>query len=243
VQRAVAVLRALQRPGGAGVTELADELGLAKSTVHNYLVTLVDEELVVRDGDGYRLGLGCLALGGYARDTTRLFELAREPVEDLATEAGELGVLAVEEHGYSVYVYRTGGSRAVTLDTRLGTRRPMHCTATGKTMLAHLPPERVETIVDRHGLERRTGNTITDREALLDELAEIRDRGYGVDDEELIAGVRAVAAPVVPEGEELLGTVAVTGPTSRVSGDRFRATMPELVTRVARLVEINAEYP
>jgi DNA-binding IclR family transcriptional regulator len=243
VRRAAAVLRALARRETAGVTELATELDLPKSTVHNYLVTLLEEEFVVRDGDDYRLGLGCLDLGGTVRDGTRLFEVAREPVDDLAQEVNELGVLAVEEHGYSVYLYQTGGTKAVTLDSHLGTRRPMHCTATGKSMLAHLRPERVETILERHGLDRRTENTITDRGTLLDDLAAIRERGYGVDDEELIVGMRAVAAPIVPEpGGELLGTIAVTGPTSRMHGDRFRTEVPELVTRFARLVEINAEY-
>ncbi|WP_276274090.1 IclR family transcriptional regulator [Haloarcula litorea] len=236
------IVEALKRLDGAGVTAVADDLGIAKSTVHNHLQTLEDEGYVTNEGDAYRVGLRFLELGEYKRNRMAIYEKARPEVASLAQETGEMANAAVEEHGEGVYITRAEGTQAVTVDTYAGKRVKLHCTALGKTILAELPEERVDEIVDAHGLPARTENTITDRTELKAELAEIRERGYAYDREERLPGLRCVAAPVVPEDGDLVAALSVSGPTTRIEGDRFHEEIPELLRSAANVIEINMAY-
>lgn len=236
------ILETLKELDGAGVTEVANALELPKSTVHSHLATLNENEYVVNDGGTYRAGLRFLEFGEYLRTRMRIYDVARPEIDTLAADTGELANLAVEEHGRAVYLYRAKGQRAVNLDTYSGMRVPLHCTALGKVILANLPEERVEDIVARRGLPERTGNTVTDESALQAELAEIRDRGYAFDDEERLAGLRCVAAPITANDGTVAGAISVSGPTNRVKGERFTEEIPDLLLRAANVIEINMTY-
>jgi len=236
------IVEALKRLDGAGVTAVAKDLDMAKSTVHNHLRTLEDEGYVTNEGNIYRVGLRFLELGEYKRNRMAIYEKARPEVTSLAEKTGEMANAAVEEHGEGVYITRAEGTEAVTVDTYAGKRVKLHCTALGKTILAELPEERVDNIVDTHGLPARTENTITDREELKAELAEIRERGYAYDREERLSGLRCVAAPVVPEDGDLVAALSVSGPTTRIKGDLFHKDIPELLRSAANVIEINLVY-
>lgn len=235
------IIEALRELDGAGVTELAAHLDLPKSTVHTHLQTLRQCEYVVKRDGYYDVGLRFLGLGEYARERRRLSTIGPPEIEKLADETAEMANLLVEEHGRGVFLYRAKGSEAVHMDTHAGKRVYLHTTGFGKSILAHLPDDRVEAIVDRHGLRERTPNTITDREALYDALETIRERGYAFDDEERLQGLRCVAAPIVVE-EGVVGAVSVSGPKSRLRGRRFREELPELVESAANVIEINLTY-
>ncbi|MFC7076878.1 IclR family transcriptional regulator [Haloarcula halophila] len=236
------ILNALKALDGAGVTELARHLDIPKSTVHNYLSTLEQEEYVVREDTEYRVGLRFLELGAYARHVQQLFEIAKPEVDRLAEETGELANLLVEEHGRGSYLYRTYGDQAVRVKAHVGTRVPLHTTALGKAILAFLSPEEVDEIVDRHGLDAPTEQSISSREELDEALAEIRDRGVAFDDEERIDGLRCVAAPVRDDGDEVIGAISASGPTNRLQGDRFREELAQKVLEVANVIELNVTY-
>lgn len=149
--------------------------------------------------------------------------------------------LLVEEHGRGVFLYRAKGADAVHMDTHAGKRVPLHTTGFGKSILAHLPAKRVETILDRHGLPSVTSGTITDRAALYEELETVRERGYAYDDEERLEGLRCVAAPIVVN-ETVLGAVSVSGPKSRMQRDWYTDELPSLVMSAANVIEINSTY-
>jgi len=236
------IVEALKRLDGAGVTAVANDLDMAKSTVHNHLQTLEDEGYVTSEGNMYHVGLRFLGLGEYKRNRMDIYEKARPEVASLAEKTGEMANAAVEEHGEGVYITRAEGTEAVTVDTYAGKRVKLHCTALGKTILAELPEERVDEIVDSHGLPARTDNTITDRAELKSELAEIRDRGYAYDREERLSGLRCVAAPVIPENGDLVAALSVSGPTTRIKGDLFHEKIPELLRSAANVIEINLTY-
>lgn len=236
------IVEALKRLDGAGATAVADDLNIAKSTVHNHLRTLEDEGFITNEGDTYRVGLRFLELGEYKRNRMDIYEKAQPEVASLAEETGEMANAAVEEHGEGVYITRAKGSQAVSVDTYAGKRVYLHCTALGKTILAELPEERVDEIIDAHGLPARTENTITDRAELKSELADIRERGYAYDREERLPGMQCVAAPVVPEGGDLVAALSVSGPTTRIEGDRFYEEIPEMLRSAANVVEINLVY-
>ncbi|WP_324760732.1 IclR family transcriptional regulator [Haloarcula sp. GH36] len=236
------IIEALKRMDGAGVTAVADDLDIAKSTIHNHLQTLEGEGYVTNEGSVYRVGLRFLELGEYKRNRMNIYEKARPEVAALAEKTGEMANAAVEEHGEGVYITRAEGTQAVAVDTYAGKRVKLHCTALGKTILAELPEERVDEIVDTHGLPARTENTITDRAELKSELAEVRERGYAYDREERLSGLRCVAAPIVPEDGEFVGALSVSGPTTRIEGDRFHEEIPELLRSAANVIEINLVY-
>lgn len=238
----IELLEALNELGGAGVTELADELNLPKSTVHNHLNTLCETEYIVREGDTYHVSLRFLELGEHSRNRLQIYETARPEVSDMAEQTGELANLAVEEYGRGVYLHLAEAERAVQLDTYAGMRVHLHCTALGKSILAHLPDERVEEILDTHGLPERTPNTITNRDELLDQLEEIRERGYAYDHQERLQGLRCVAAPITTPNTGVVGALSLAGPTSRMKGDRFHEEIPQRLLDAVNVIELNMTY-
>ncbi|WP_101297030.1 IclR family transcriptional regulator [Halegenticoccus soli] len=242
LETSLRVLEALKRLEGAGVTELAKELHIPKSTVYSHLNTLRQNEYVVRDGDTYRVGLKFLDFGEHARNRMRIYDVAKPQVDHLAEKTGELANLLVEEHGEGVYVYRARGAQAVRVDTHAGMRVKLHCTSLGKAILAHLPEEQVDAIIERWGLPERTPQTVTDREVLEEELAAIRERGYAQDDGERLSGLRCVAAPIIGQNGYAVGAISVSGPMSRMKGERFDEEIPELVQSAANVTELNMTY-
>lgn len=240
VQTSCEILTHLLEHGGAGVTELAEELGCSKATIHGHLSTLHRNELVTKDGDKYQLSLRFVDFGEQAKSSVQVYEIARQETEQLAAETGEVAQFMVEEHGRGVYLHKAEGEKSILTASYPGERKRLHCTALGKAILAHLPPERVDTIIDRHGLPKMTENTITHRATLLDELEAIRDRGIAVDDEEILQGLRCIATPLHGNDGELFGAISVSGPTSRMKGDRFEEELPELLHGTANVVQINA---
>ena len=236
------IVQALRRLDGAGVTELANELDLPKSSVYNYLSTLEQEEYVVKRDGKYHLGLRFLDLGRYVRERDDLYETARPELESIAEETGELVNLLVEEHGQGVYVCRVRGDQAVNVAASTGHRVSLHNTGLGKAILAYLPEERVDEILDEHGMDAATPHSITDREELKAELARIRERGVAFDREERIAGLCCVAVPILDPDDRPIGSLSVAGPTSRMKGERFESELPELLSSAANVIELNLTY-
>ena len=242
VERTTRVIKALETLDGAGVTELATHLDMSKSSTYHYLVTLREEDFVVKNGDQYDLGLQLLLSGEYVRNRNLLYRYGKEEIEELAEATGEYANLFTEQHGKGINLYKVRGSDAVGSGyqtDKLQQPDQLHCTATGKAILAFLPEDRVEEILDQHGLPERTATTITNRDELHDELATVRERGYAYNDEEEVKGLRAVGAPVIDRDDTVLGSLSVAGPTSRLKGALFDEELPEQVQRAANVIEVN----
>lgn len=237
------VVNKLKELDGARVTELAEEMDLAASTVHSHLATLEKTEYVVKEGDRYCLGLRFLNLGEYVRQNNEYFSLAKSKVDQLAAETGGRGHFIVEEHGRGIYVYTKSGEHAVETFSRDGRRLYLHQTAAGKAILAYLPRERVREIIDRQGLPRRTDNTIIDPDDLFEELEAVRERdGIAFNEEEQIRGVRAVGAPVQDAADGVIGSLSVSGPTHRMKGERLHEEVPDVVLGTANELELGIKY-
>ena len=236
------IIEALRELDGAGVSELGTHLDIPKSTVHNYLSTLTQEEYVINDDGTYRLSLRFLEAGAYARNQQKIYDIAEPEIQRLAEETGELANLLIEEHGRGVYLQREQGENAVRVAAHVGTRVPLHSTALGKALLAFMPRERVKEILDRRGLERATPNTVGNREVLYDQLDAIRERRYALDDEERLKGLRCVATPILSNDDRVLGAVSVSGPSNRIRGERFREELPNKVLEAVNVIELNVTY-
>ncbi|RDI71949.1 IclR family transcriptional regulator [Halopelagius longus] len=237
-----AVVDALQELDHPSVADVADRVGVPKSTAHDHLSTLEELDFVVKESEGYRIGARFLEYGGCARENMKVYRVARPVVKRLAEETGEHANLMIEEHGLGVFLYKAKGENAVTLDTRPGMRVPLQTTALGKAILAHTPREEVERILEEHGMPNVTEKTVTDPELLFEELAEVRERGYATDDEERVAGMRCIAAPVLDRNDEILGAVSVSGPMSRMNDERYQDDIPRSVKSAANVIEVNMTY-
>lgn len=240
VTRSCEIIDAVRDLNGAGVTELANHLEISKAAAHNHLTTLHQHEWVTKQNGEYKLSLRFIEMGEYAKDQIPVYNLVASEIEALAKQTGEVASFMVEERGRGVYVQKETGEDAVQTYSRVGDRRPLHCSGLGKAILSELPTERVEEIVEKNGLPEQTENTITDKEKLLDELEKTAKQGYAVDDEEAIAGLRCVAAPVIGHDNTLYGAISVSGPTSRMKGEYFNQELPELVLGTTNIIKINS---
>jgi len=240
-QRTIRVFEALKRLDGATIKELATHLDMSKSSTHDYLKTLEHEGYVVRDGYTYEVGLRFLDIGGYARVQEPLYLEAKPKLDELAEETEELVNLLVEEHGRGTFLYRSRGPKAVNLETYVGECIELHTTALGKTILAYLPEERVDQIVERYGLPEHTEHTVTDRATLEADLEEIRSDGAAVCMEERIRGLCGVAVPIRPE-DRIIGAISVTGPMNRMRSAEMRRTHIERLQNARNVVELNLQH-
>jgi len=236
------IIEAIKEHNGAGVTQLADDLGYAKSAIHKHLVTLKDNNYVVgRDGE-YRVSLQFLEMAEHVKEQLGVYDIVRKAVDDLAAETGEVVQFAIEEHEQAVCLYKSRGEDAVETASSIGERERLHSTALGKTILAYLPEERVHNILDNQGMPERTPNTITDRDELFKHLEEIRQQGYAVDDQENIRGLRCVGAPVIGPEENIFGALSVSGPARRMNQERIDTELKEHLLNAANVIQINSKF-
>ncbi|RQG86722.1 IclR family transcriptional regulator [Natrarchaeobius halalkaliphilus] len=241
VDNAFRIISALHDQEGSGVTALANRVDMSKGSVHTYLSTLKSQGVVTENDGEYRLGLHLLELGEFAKRQNPVYQCAQDPLEEIATETGELARLVVKEQGYGVYLSKAEGENAIETTIQPGQREYLHCTSQGKAILAHLSEADVHDIVEEHGLPARTEDTITDIDELFDDLETIRDRGVAFSRSEVTRGMRCVASPVHAPDGNVVAAIGVCGPMSRLQGDRFRDEIPELVKNAANIVEINIQ--
>jgi len=222
VDRAVSVLEILARRGEAGVTEIAGELGVHKSTAFRLVVVLENRGLVEQTADRgkYRLGFGIVRLAGATAAQLDLTRESRAVCERLATDLGETVNLAVLDDGYAINISQVRGTAAITSHNWVGQRTPLHATSSGKALLAFQPPMLRDELIAR-GLPRFTGQTITDSERLTLALDEIAQQGWAATTEELEVGLNAVAAPVRGQDGFVIAAVSASGPSYRLPPESF----------------------
>ncbi|WP_435335832.1 IclR family transcriptional regulator [Haloarchaeobius sp. TZWWS8] len=234
------LVEVLDETGGARVTELADELDRPQSVVHDYLSTLRQLGYVVKEDQRYRLSLRFLELGAKERARDPLYEIAKPEMERLADESSsELVSLVVEEDGRAVCLDAAWSSQSIKYNTFPGMHFHLHSSATGKAMLAHLPEDRVDEILDQHGMPARTPNTITDRDELFEELSTIRERGLSFEREEYKLGMMSYAAPISDDDGAVLGAISVSGPAHRMREEDVEAELTNKLLSAINIVELN----
>ena len=234
VDRAVAILDLLAREGWSAGAEVARELNVHRSTALRLLATLDRHGLVERDQrtSKYRLGRRLVQLASSVRGEVDLRQVARPVCEELARALGETVTLDVLDGGEIVPVEQASGSTSVMNVSWLGTRSPVHCTASGKVILA-FSSEQLRAKMLEGPLERRTARTIVDPAQLGAELARVRDQGFASTFEELEIGLNAVAAPVRSATGEVVGAIDVSGPAHRIDP----AGRPALVGRTVHAAD------
>lgn len=220
VEHSLGIIEHLRNHGPIGVSELARRIDMPKSTVYVHLQTLRNHGYVVQTDGQYDAGLRFLETGSMVRRRNGLYRAAQEEVDQLATEVEEAANLGVEQDGQRVILYKSEFGEAIYDNTSTGEFTNMHWTAIGKAILAHLPGERINEIVDRYGLPEATDQTITNPEQLFSNLERTRKRGFSVENEEHRNGVVAVAVPIFDtQADVVIGALSVSGPRQRLVAD------------------------
>jgi DNA-binding IclR family transcriptional regulator len=219
-----------------GVREVAEALGLAKSSAHDMLTSLAQVGLLGKTAEGrYRLGWRLVTLSETLLATTELRRVARPILEEVATQYRETLHLAVLDDTKVVYVDKLEGKQAVRVElTYLGTRLYAHCSALGKVLLAHQPEAEVKRIVKREGLPRFTPHTITDEAELQLALAKIRKQGYAYDLEEILPDLCCVGAPIRNHGSQVIAAMSMSVPAYRFQ--RMQTEFRKAIVRAAKMV-------
>lgn len=234
--RAFSILEEVAREReGLGLADISRRVGLHNSTTFHLVKTLTTLGYLrqIADTKRYRIGRPLFALAAGALDEIEMVSLANPVLQDLARESGESCYFAVRM-GYSIVVIaRTPGPGAFQLTDRIGVVRPAHCTALGKVLLAALPADQLELFLRQAELTAMTPKTITDKNALRQELEEVRRYGLAYDDGEFDAEVRCLAVPVRDFTGTVVGAIGISGPIWRLS-------MQSLQSR-SRLVEAAAD--
>lgn len=243
VDTTLRIIEFIRDRDGARAGEVARELDLPDSTVSDHLVTLRQNRYLVKHGNQYRVGLRFLEFGDRARNYRKVYRVGKRNVDKLAAETGELAHLSVEEDGLGTIIYEREGADAIALDTYVGRRVKMHCTALGKAMLAHMADDYVNEIVDRYGLSAETEHTITDRETLNDDLKQIRKQGYAVSSGERISSLGCIAVPVTETQDgKIFGALSLCAPLSRTNSDGFSEEILQKVQQTANRIELDTAF-
>ena len=233
VDRAVAILEILARDGEAGVTEVARELGVHKSTASRLLAALDRRELVSQDTarGRFRLGVGLVRLAGAAGRSLDVVQESRPVCRALARQVGETVNLAILSGRDALYLDQVAGPAALSPHNWAGQRIPLHATSDGKVLLAYLSQAELARCLTPP-LRRFTDRTITTLDELSPVLAEVRQRGFATAVDELEAGLTAIAAPVRNEEGRVVASISASGPSFRIPADRI-GQVAESVRRAA----------
>jgi len=224
-----------------GIADIADELGMSRSTTHRYVTTLLALGYLEQGRSRkYRLGLRVTDLGMSALNSTGLREHVHPFLEELRERTGYTIGLAVLDGAEILYVDRARSWRRAERETDLGlypgSRMPAYCTAMGKVLLAYLPDEVQRDLIAQLKLERNSPSTITSKQALRAELEQISEDGYAVNDQELRPGLQAIAVPVRDESREVVAAIGIAASPEAISLPELTDALgPHLVSTAARI--------
>jgi DNA-binding IclR family transcriptional regulator len=230
VDRALTILEMLAREGEAGVTEIAADLGVHKSTAFRLLSTLEAHRLVEQDGDRgrYRLGVGNLRLAGATTARLDLVTEARPVCRQLAADTGETVNITVRSETSALYLDQVvAGNSAVQSHNWVGQHIPLHATSNGKVLISELTDPELKQAL--RALPRVTDKTVTSRSKLKAELAHVRETGYALAVDELEVGLTAAAAPIRSAHGDIVASMSISGPTYRLTEEKLERVVPMLV--------------
>ena len=229
LERGLSILRFFKTSPEATIPEVADALGLSRSTTYRIAERLRELGFLEVGAitNRWRLGREAVQLGVVALQSTDVMQVAPELLKLLLEMAGEAVNLAVFDADSMVLLYREQGPQSVTISSRLGSHRPMHASSLGKAFLAAMQESERRVLLGRIAFKRYTDQTITTLAGLEKEIAEIRASGYAVDRSEFEATLACCAAAVFDHRGLPVAAISVSGPAERV--------MPQ-VERIGRLV-------
>ena len=218
LDRGLAILEFFAVMGETSPSVVAKSLGLSRSAAYRIVDTLRQRGfLETNEITGkLRLGVRAAELGMAAIAGVDVARIAPPYMKDLARSTLETSFLAVMNDNSMVYIYKEEGPQAVKMSTELGGRRPLHCTSLGKAFMSVLPHEERQALIGTLDLQPFTENTITDVDALEDDLILTKERGYSTDRIENEEGVACFGAPILDYRRLPIAAISIAGPAERI---------------------------
>ncbi len=225
---------------GISASELADALNLPKPTIHRLLQTAIKEKLIQKGLDGRYHGLG-----------SRLLRLAEQTTSDgvmrserlavlrrVAKELGETCNLAMSSGEGMIYFDRVETDWPICIQIPIGSQVPFHCTASGKIFLSTLPDDLLNAVVSNINLEKNTSKSITSQRKLLQELDQVRERNYAMEDEEFLSNMTAIAVPIYYKQDKFIASLSIHAPAQRYPAAELPNCLPVLEQAAKELAAI-----
>ncbi len=234
LDRGLTILSALARHRSATLSALARQVEMPPSTVHRFLATLQSHGFADFDGQTqeWSVGIGAFRVGNTYLRRSNLVEAAQAPMRQLMEQTGETANLGIADQGFIVFISQIESLNPIRAMFQAGARSPMHASGIGKAMLAHLGEAEVEQTLRANGLPKFTEKTLTSTEALWQDLARAKARGWSFDNEEKHTGMCCIASAIFDrEGQPVAG-VSVSGPAQRFTREMVAKTGP-MVKKVA----------
>jgi DNA-binding IclR family transcriptional regulator len=239
VDRALMILDILkQHPKGLGITELAHELNVAKSTAHRLVSTLETYDYVTQDRETsrYSLGLKFLEMQQVVMENMDIVAVAHPILEALTEECGEISHLVMRDHFDVVYIDKVESAvSTIRIYSRTGKRAPIYCTAVGKAIAAHFDEPLLQEYVEQSAFQPLTRHTISEPEAFKAALQKVLTDGYAEDNEEHEEGIRCIGAPIFNHLGQVPYAISITGPLARMTDARLQTLIPRLKQAAAAI--------
>ena len=242
LSKGFAILELVAQQPGLSFSAIRSALGLPSSSCHHLVTTLCQlGALQIQANRGYVLGLRLFELGSIAANQRQLNELALPALKQLAQDVQLTCHLGVMEGDEAVYLLKVEGQREIRVNTWVGKRLSLHSSSLGKVLLAWLPPAELDAVLARYDWQRKTATTLVDADAFRAHLREVKARGWAVDDQEDLANIRCVAAPVLDAGGNVVAALSAVGTILDISTERF-APLAEQIGETARQLSRQLGY-
>ncbi len=226
VDRSLCILEALSEyEDGLGLKDISEKVDLHKSTVHRLLGTLVHKKYVVQDAitSKYMLTLKLFQLGSAKVDNLDMVKVSNKYLTKLMEETNEVVHLGVIEDLYIVYLSKVEPRKSIKMYTRIGMRKPLYCTAMGKSILAEMDEDYIDEIWKKSDIQVLTNKTIVKLDEFKEDLKKVKLRGYSMDDEEVERGIRCIGAKIRNHKGEICGSISVSGSTITLTKNKIES--------------------
>ena len=236
--KGVALLEVIAREPGLGFTAIQERLGMPKSSTHHLLSTMCELGLIKRRSvGGYGLGLKLFELAGIANESNDLQREAMPLLRELAQRIQLTCHLGVFEQGEAVYLARVEGPRDIVVRSHVGQRFPVNCSALGKSLVAWLAPEQLDIAIANLAFEKRMPKTVTNAADFRLQLADVRRRGWALDDEEQAPNCRCIAAPIRDRDGVVVAAISAVGTLEQVDDKRFETLAAQVIAAASAISE------
>jgi len=224
-----------EAPEGLTPLELAQGLGLHKSSIYRYLNTLLKYRYIQKNSNNrFQLGIKVLELGGQLLRRMPLREVAHSFLIKLSAETEKTVHLCILDKCDVVYLDKVEGHHTLPLLSRIGSRAPAHCTAVGKALLGFLPSSQLERWLQECPLTAYTPQTITEKARLIAELRSVAERGYALDRGEHELHINCIAAPIRDYSGDVIASISITGLDREFTDPAICRRLIDTVQRTAR---------
>lgn len=237
--KGVALLEAVAREPGLRFTGIQERLGMPKSSTHHLISTMCELGLIKRRSlGGYGLGLKLFELAGIANESADLQRDAMPLLREFAQRVRITCHLGVLEQGEAVYLGRVEGARDIVVKSHVGQRFPVNCSAIGKSLIAWLPPERLDVVIANLCFEKRLPKAATNAADFRRQLADVRRRGWALDDEEQALNCRCIAAPIRDRDGVVVAAISVVGTLEQVEERHFEILSAQVIDTAGAIAEL-----